>query len=204
MKYAAAAVTLLSAASGVLAAPSKVARTNTTVAAASTIPYLGFIFPNVLKNHDVNSNRNDDDVQTATVRNGGIETSTLYQLPIPDNTAGKTCALVVFAGRVGNGDNILGEQAMDIFNNNIDDLAALDEGNFRNQELARIRFNPATGLYDFDAVDVVPKIQEFPCPAGKTLEWESVAVGDFDINVIQQDFSFDGVHIPNGLTIAFY
>ena len=203
MKYTAAALTLLSVASGAFAVPTKIARdaVNTT-AAAST--YEGFIFPNVIKNHNLNSNQNTADVQTATVRNGNIETSTLYQLPVPNSAAGKTCALVIFAGRVGNGDNILGEQALDIFNNNIQDLATLAQGNFRDQQLARVRFNRDTGLYDFDVDDFTPKIQSFPCPAGKTLEWESAAVGEFDINVIRQDFAYDGVHIPNGLTIGFY
>jgi hypothetical protein len=198
MQCAATAITLLSAATGAFAIPSRFTRD------ANSTSYAGFIFPNVLKNHDLTSNLNTDDVQTATVRNGGIETSTLYQLPIPESAQGKTCTLVVFAGKVGNGDNILGERALDIFNNNIDDLAALGEGNFRNQQLARVRFNSSSALYDFDIANFTPKIQSFPCPAGKTLEWESVAVGEFDINVIKQDFSFDGVNIPNGLTIAFF
>lgn len=203
MKCAAVALTVLSAATGALAVPTRFARDSSNSSVSST-SYSGFIFPNVLKNHDLTSNLNTNDVQTATVRNGNIETSTLYQLPIPEDTEGKTCALVIFAGKVGNGDNILGEQAMDIFNNNIEDLAALEEGNHRNQQLARVRFNPATGFYDFDATAVTPKIQSFPCPAGKVLEWESVAVGEFDINVIKQDFWFDGVNTPNGLTIAFF
>ena len=76
-------------------------------------------------------------------------------------------------------------------------------GNFRNNQLARIRFNAATGLYDFDNVDFNAIIDEFPCPAGRTLEWESVAVGEFDINVIRQDFVDPGFGFPNGLSVAF-
>lgn len=201
MKYATAA-TLLSAA-GALAAPAiKTApRQTSNVTDTSSTP-LGFIFPNVLSIHNVNTNLNVISAKTDTVRVGNSETSTLYQLPIPPNTSGHTCGLVIFAGE--NGDTVSGTGALDIFNNNIQNLAALGAGNFRNQELARVVFDPATGLFGFDTADVVPLIESFPCPAGKTLEWESVAVGTSDTVIIQQDFSFDGVNIPNGLTIAFW
>lgn len=202
MKYINTALTLLSA-TGALAAPAA-KRAETSTAAGYSHP-IGFVLPSLIKSHDVNTNVNTQDFQTATVRNGGNELSTLYEIPVPASLAGRTCGLVIAAGKLGGGgDNILGEAAMDIFNNNIASLAATAQGNFRNQELARVRFDAATGLYEFDAVDVTPKIQEFPCPAGKTLEWESVAVGDFDINVIRQDFAFDGQHIPNGLSIAYW
>ncbi|KAI0137098.1 hypothetical protein BJ170DRAFT_604514 [Xylariales sp. AK1849] len=200
MKYSASILGLLSA-TGTLAVPTKRESSGTRVAKPE---YLGFVVPTIIKNHDIASNENTQEFQTATVRNGGIETSTLYEIPIPADLAGKTCGLVIFARKIGNGDNVLGEQAMDIFNNNIPDLLALQEGNFRNQELARVRFDAASGLYLFDETAVTPKIQEFPCPAGKTLEWESVAVGEFDINVIRQDFAFDGENVPNGLSIAYW
>ena len=204
MKFSASAVTLLSAAAGVMAAPST-QKASSTVATRDSHRggFAGFVLPNLIKNHDVVSNLNTKDVQTATVRNGHAETSTLYQIPIPEWLDGKICSLVVSAGRIGKGDNVLGEQAMDIFNNNIADLGALESGNFRNNQLARIRFNAATGLYDFDNVDFNAIIDEFPCPAGRTLEWESVAVGEFDINVIRQDFVDPGFGFPNGLSVAF-
>ncbi len=104
MKYTAAAITILAAATGAMAAPATakgIAARNQTN--SNTSGYAGFIFPTVLKNHDVVSNQNTDDVQTATVRNGGGETSTVYSLPIPAEAAGKTCSLVVFAVRDGGG-----------------------------------------------------------------------------------------------------
>jgi len=204
MKWAT-AVALVSAAAGATAAPATrfVPRDNSTSAATYDHPS-GFIFPRVIKNHDVNTNLNTLDYKTYTVRSGGTEKTTLYELPIPDYTAGKKCGLVVRASRIGYGDRVEGEQALDIFSNQITDLASLASGNFRNNPLARVRFNAATGFYDFDAVDVKPIIKEFPCPAGKTLEWESVSVGTEDLNIITQDYYFDGVHAPNGLTIAYW
>ncbi|KAH8196986.1 hypothetical protein TruAng_008845 [Truncatella angustata] len=224
-----AAIVALFAASGTIAAPSlswkhrytnsttpcygnSTVPTNTTTPSNSTIPsnttypisYTGFILPTLLKNHDIPTNDNALDLQTATVRNGVAETSTLYEIPVPAELAGKTCSLVIQAGHLGRGDNILGTQAMDIFNNNIESLATLDYGNHRNKQLARVHFDSTTGLYAFDETVLPPLIKSFPCPAGKTLEWESVAVGDFDINVIRQDFEVDGKHIPNGLSIGYH
>ncbi|KAI0131576.1 hypothetical protein F4814DRAFT_445717 [Daldinia grandis] len=46
--------------------------------------------------------------------------------------------------------------------------------------------------------------ESFPCPAGKTLHWETVAIGQFDINVIKQDFMVDGTNTPNGLGAGWF
>ncbi|KAH8675539.1 hypothetical protein BX600DRAFT_432111 [Xylariales sp. PMI_506] len=196
MKYSAAAVAIISA-TGTLAAPAAAKRDY------STPDYLGFVFPSVLKTHSINTNVNTFSDQTVTVRNGNAETSTLYQLPIPAEAAGKTCGLLVRAYYAG--DDVEGEQALDIFNNNIDDLAALEQGNFRNQQLARVRLDTSSeGFFVFDESPIAPLIQSFPCPVGKTLEWESVAVGTADTVIISQDYSWDGTNFPNGLTIAFW
>ncbi|KAI1403319.1 hypothetical protein F4819DRAFT_231260 [Hypoxylon fuscum] len=201
MKYATAALCLISATLS-LAAPTT---SNKVVSARGEHAWAGFAVPSIIKNHDITSNLNTQDVQTATVRNGGVETSTLYDIPIPESAAGKTCALVIRAGRIGNGDNVLGEQAMDIFKNGFTDLAALPSGNLRDTQLARVRFDAASGFYGFDKVDFAnPAVESFPCPAGKTLHWESVAVGEFDINVIQQDFHVVGTNAPNGLSVGWW
>lgn len=168
----------------------------------------GYVVPKLIKSHDIQTNLNAVDIQTSTVRNGNTETSTLYDIPIPQALGGKTCALVFRAGQIGSGDVVEGEQAMDIFRNNFEDLSTLQYGNLRDQELARIRFDATSGYYVFDVVDVVPKIDNFPCPAGRTLHWESVAVGTYDVNIVQQEFSQDGTYsgsgIPNGLSIAWW
>lgn len=199
MKTTAAAALALAA--GAIAAPAG--------ASKREVEYKGFIVPTVVANHDVNSNLNYLDDKTDTVREPGIETTTLYELPIPEAAAGKICRLVVFAGRVGHGDIVEGEQALDIFNNNIDNLAELKQGNLRNLQLARIRFDEYSGLFDFDLDDFNAIIDEFPCPAGATLEWESVSVGERNKVVIEQDFAPEGqenvlYEMPNGLSIAFY
>ncbi|KAI5922449.1 hypothetical protein F4810DRAFT_673814 [Camillea tinctor] len=164
---------------------------------------LGFAVPSILKIHDITSNQNTPAWQTSTVRSGGFETSTLYDIPIPAAAQGRTCGLVFRAGRVGAGDAVQGEQALDVFRNGFTDLASLTEGNLREAQLARIRFDAATGLYAFDETAIAPAIREFPCPTG-TLHWEAAAVGELDVNVVQQDFSYDGTNVPNGISVAWW
>ncbi|KAI6088778.1 hypothetical protein F4821DRAFT_232937 [Hypoxylon rubiginosum] len=201
MKYTTAVLCLASATLS-LAAPTTI---NKAVSARDEHAWAGFAVPSIIKNHDITSNLNTQDIQTATVRNGNVETSTLYDIPIPASAAGKTCSLVIRAGRIGAGDNILGEQAMDVFKNGWTDLATLTSGNLRDAQLARVRFDAGSGLYGFDKVDFAnPTIESFPCPAGKTLHWETVAVGSFDINVIKQDFQVDGANVPNGLSVGWW
>ncbi|KAI1654245.1 hypothetical protein F4813DRAFT_371924 [Daldinia decipiens] len=200
MKYATAALCLISATLS-LAAPTG---TN-TVSAREEHAWAGFAVPSIIKNHDITSNLNTQDVQISTVRNGNTETSTLYDIPIPESAAGKTCTLVIHAGRISNGDSVLGEKALDLFRNSFTDLANLPSGNLRDTQLARVRFDDATGFYNFDKVGFSnPAVESFPCPAGKTLHWETVAVGQFDINVIKQDFVVDGTNAPNGLSVGWF
>ncbi|OTB14881.1 hypothetical protein K445DRAFT_318791 [Daldinia sp. EC12] len=200
MKYTTAALCLVSATLS-LAAPTG----TSTVSARGGQAWAGFALPSIIKNHDITTNLNTADVQTSTVRNGGVETSTLYDIPIPEAAAGKTCSLVIHAGRIGNGDNILGEKALDLFRNSFTDLSNLPSGNLRDTQLARVRFDDSTGLYNFDKVGFAnPAVESFPCPAGKTLHWETVAVGEFDINVIQQDFWVTGAGVPNGLSVGWW
>jgi hypothetical protein len=192
---------------------------NTTVPSNTTIPtnsttssnttgsglYSGFIRPTLLKTHDVVTNQNIQSAKTVTVRQGIVETSTLYEIPVPESLAGKTCSLVIRASHLSHGDAVLGAQAMDIFRNDVESLAQLRYGNHRDVQLARVRFDERTGLYGFDATVLPPAIKSFPCPAGKTLEWESVAVGDYDVNIIQQNFHLgDEKGVPNGLSIGYY
>ncbi|KAI8962039.1 hypothetical protein F5Y11DRAFT_204262 [Daldinia sp. FL1419] len=200
MKYTTAALCLVSATLS-LAAPTS----SNVVSARDTHAWAGFAVPSIIKNHDITTNLNTQDVQTSTVRNGDFETSTLYDIPIPESATGKTCTLVIHAGRIGNGDNVLGEKALDLFKNSFTDLANLPSGNLRDTQLARVRFDDSTGFYDFDKVGFAnPAVESFPCPAGKTLHWETVAVGSFDINVIQQDFAVNGANVPNGLSVGWW
>ncbi|TRX97409.1 hypothetical protein FHL15_001687 [Xylaria flabelliformis] len=186
MKYATAALGLLSA----------------TLSAAAPTTTAGYAVPSILKIHNIANNNNYQDVRTSTVRSGTFETSTLYDIPIPATAAGRTCGLVFHSA---NGyDAIEGEGALDIFKNGFTDLASLNQGNLRDQELARIVFDYDTGFYDFKRSDFTPTIDSFPCPAGQTLHWEAAAVGTFDVNVVAQDFSYDGTHVPNGISVAWW
>ncbi|KAI8630723.1 hypothetical protein F5Y19DRAFT_32640 [Xylariaceae sp. FL1651] len=198
MKYTTAALSLLSATLS-LAAP-----TTTVLDTRDALNAAGYAVPSIIKIHNIASNQNVQDVKTSTVRNGQFETSTLYDIPIPAAAAGHTCGLVFRASPSGGADSVQGTGGLDIFKNDFTDLASLSQGNLRDQEIARIVFNPATGFYDFDRVDFTPTIDAFPCPAGNTLHWEAAAVGEFDIDVVQQNFAYDGVHVPNGLSVAWW
>ncbi|KAI2468380.1 hypothetical protein F4781DRAFT_398084 [Annulohypoxylon bovei var. microspora] len=195
MQYTTAALCLISATLS-LAAP--------TTKLSARDAFSGFIVPSVIKTHDISSNANTATGHISTIRAANnVETSTLYQIPVPADLAGKTCALVIRASAY---DNVEGTQEMDVFNNLFADLNNLPSGNQRNQQLARVQFNAASGFYDFDTVGFAnPKIQSFPCPAGTTLKWESVAVGTFDVNVIQQaSYDVVGADAPNGLSIGYF
>jgi hypothetical protein len=151
--------------------------------------------------HSIATNQNYPDVKTSTIRSGTFESSTLYDIPIPAAAAGRTCGLVFHAL---SSDQIQGTGALDIFKNSFTDLASLTQGNLRDQQIARIVYNPNTGYYDFKRIDFTPTVDSFPCPAGKTLHWEAAAVGEFDVNIVKQDFAYDGVHVPNGISVAWW
>ncbi|KAI1638209.1 hypothetical protein F4809DRAFT_600818 [Biscogniauxia mediterranea] len=201
MKYTAAALCLVSATLS-LAAPTTTTSTTTKVAGRDASHPAGYALPSILKTHDVASNQNTQGSQTETVRNGGVETSTLYDIPIPSGLEGRTCGLVFRAGRAG--DTVLGEQALDVFRGGWADLADLAEGNLRGTQLARLRFDAASGLYAFDDSALPPAVREFPCPAGAVLHWEAAAVGEFDVNIVGQDFAYDGQDVPNGISVAWW
>ncbi|KAI1872776.1 uncharacterized protein JN550_003650 [Neoarthrinium moseri] len=165
--------------------------------------YQGFILPSIVKNHDINSNLNTRSSQAVTSRTVNSETSSLFEIPIPANLTGKSCHLVISADVASNGDAVSGSQAMDIFSTNIVDLVSMRQGNLRNIQQARMRFNTTSGLYTFDETILAPRLKDFPCPAGTQLELESVAVGDYDINNIRQDFIYNGQKAPNGLSIGY-
>ncbi|KAK5636595.1 hypothetical protein RRF57_012307 [Xylaria bambusicola] len=185
MKFTTAALTLLPA--------------TLTVAAPTTTS--GYAVPSIMKVHDITSNSNSVTGWTNTVRSGNYETSTLYDIPIPAAAAGRTCGLVF---KASGSDYIQGAQALDIFKNGFTDLASLDSGNLRDQQIARIVFNPATGNYDFKRSDFTPTVESFPCPAGKVLHWEAAAVGEFDVNIVAQQFGYDGTNVPNGISVAWW
>ncbi|KAI1745485.1 hypothetical protein F4680DRAFT_442958 [Xylaria scruposa] len=147
-----------------------------TLSAAAPTTTAGYAVPSILKVHSINDNSNTQGVKTSTVRSGTFETN----------------------------DDIEGTGSLDIFKNGFTDLATLNSGNLRDQQLARIVFNANTGLYDFKRSDFTPTIDSFPCPAGQTLHWEAAAVGTFDKNVVAQDFSYDGTHVPNGISVAWW
>ncbi|KAI0425612.1 hypothetical protein F5Y09DRAFT_346531 [Xylaria sp. FL1042] len=172
-----------------------------TLSVAAPTTTSGYAVPSILKVHDITTNLNTASSQTSTVRQGNFETSTLYDIPIPAAAAGRTCGLVFHAKAA---DDVEGTKALDIFKNGFTDLATLNQGNLRNTQIARIVLNTDTGNYDFKRSDFTPTVDQFPCPAGTTLHWEAVAVGEFDINKVAQDFVYDGVHVPNGISVAFW
>ncbi|KAI1099712.1 hypothetical protein F4804DRAFT_321074 [Jackrogersella minutella] len=197
MKFTATALVLISSTLS-LAAPTKTPLHLTT---RDQPPFANFTVPGVVKVHNVVNNANTYSSQTSTIRNGSIETSTLYEIYLPSTSAGKTCQLVIHTAA---GDTIFGAQAVDIFSSGITDLNTANSGNLRGQQLARMRWNAATQLYDFDTVDVVPKVQNFPCPSGGSVHYEAVAVGDLDVNVINQDFFVHGTTVPHGVSIGWF
>ncbi|KAI2602310.1 hypothetical protein GGR54DRAFT_529035 [Hypoxylon sp. NC1633] len=204
MQYSTAALCLISATLS-LAAPTSISSSSKAISERQEHGYAGFAVPTIIKIHDGTSGQNTADTQTATARKDGAETSTLYDIPIPGEAAGKTCTLLIRAAKTEDGDVSVGEQAMDIFKNRFLDQDGLASGNQRDTQLARVRFDAATGFYQFDEAGFAnPSIESFPCPAGKTLHWESVAVGEFDINFIQQDFTVDGANAPNGFSVGWW
>ncbi|KAI1825423.1 hypothetical protein F4861DRAFT_547720 [Xylaria intraflava] len=165
-------------------------------------PIIGYIVPNLIKIHNVNNNVNSANEETFTVRNATMETTSLYQIPVASWTFGKICGLVITATTPP--DIIDGTKTLFIFSNNIQNLANQATGNLRNKELAEVTFNPFEGRYDFDFNDFTPSIASFPCPAGKTLQWESVSQGDEDDNIFRQDFFVNGNFAPKGLSLAVW
>ncbi|GJN68121.1 hypothetical protein PLICBS_002164 [Purpureocillium lilacinum] len=187
---------LAAAATGTIAGPSKIYARNGTTTTSN------FILPNAMAVHSINSNANTPSTQIQTIRLGGVETSTLVSFVIPSTATG-TCKTHISAGRLGSGDKVQGSQIVDIFSTLLTDINTTPSGNQRNLGLGRLRFNGATNEFDFDARDVQPTIQTFPCPAGKTLQWEIVAVGESDEVIIGQDFTSSGSGVPNGISIEF-
>ncbi|KAI1084856.1 hypothetical protein F5B20DRAFT_223280 [Whalleya microplaca] len=195
MKSLNVALCLLSATAS-LAAPSP------QLSSRQVFEYLGVAAPSVVKIHNISTNLNTFSDHTQTVRNGSLETSTLYEIPIPAAAAGRTCRLVIRASNVGSGDVVQGTQALDVFHNTFTDLADLDSGNLRGEEVARVVFNASTGNYDFDTTAFPPTVDGFPCPSGN-YSLETVAVGDFDVNIFGQNF--EDAHAPSeGLGIGYF
>lgn len=92
-----------------------------------------------------------------------------------------------------------------MFRSSFADLFQLNAGNQRDVQLARMRFDESTGLYAFDKTDFPnPAVESFPCPAGLSVRWETVAVGDLDVNVVRQDSVASGGVVPNGLSVGWW
>ncbi|KAJ6439175.1 endonuclease/reverse transcriptase [Purpureocillium lavendulum] len=160
-----------------------------------------YIMPNAMAIHNVNTNANTPVAQIQAVREDATEISTLVSFSIPAWTANMTCKTGIAANRLGVGDDLRGAQTVDIFSTLLTDIRNTPSGNQRNKHLARLRFNSTTKLFDFDVNTVTPQIQEFPAPAGVTLQWEIVAVGFPDRVLIGQDFAQGGWAKPNGIFI---
>ncbi|KAI1382812.1 uncharacterized protein F4822DRAFT_422686 [Hypoxylon trugodes] len=162
-----------------------------------------FVAPDLIRVHNVKTNLNTDTDSTTTQRAALIETSTLYEVKIPQTAPGANCSLVLFAGAFG--DVVSGAQSVNFFNNTISDLAKQGMGNLRDRDLGRVNFNPDTKLFDFDETVVKDPIAKwFECPpAGTTMVFEAVAVGDFDaVNITQAPSS--AINPPNGFSLRIY
>lgn len=165
------------------------------------------ILPNELASHDVIAGTNFPAAATNTARNGGAETSTLYQVSFPQSVAGLTCAARFFSGLAS--DSVVGTGELDFFSTGItQDLNDQHSGNLRDQGLGRIAFVPGQSG-DFVVDPNVPFVYAggFPCPAGQTFVLESAAVGEFDVVSVGQDFAgawtpADGT--PHGLSFIAY
>lgn len=164
------------------------------------------ILPTQLASHDVNKGDNVFALNTITVRNNGIETSTLYEVEFADALAGLTCVGDFFAGRAT--DSFQGTSDLDFFTTGIEDLDAQENGNLRDQPIARINFVAIGEDFTIDpTVTASSLVTGFPCPAGQTLVLESVAVGDFDVVTVGQDLSGQWTPAagrPNGLSFIAY
>ncbi|KAJ6441480.1 CRAL/TRIO domain-containingprotein [Purpureocillium lavendulum] len=183
------ALTILAfAATGAIAAPSKiVARTP------------GYIVPNSLTKHDVwsGANTGSNHIQVSR-RLSGPETSTIVTISIPATAKG-TCHVRM----VNNGAGITrGSKAVDLFSTLLDSTVP-PSGNLRDHPQGRLEYNTGTQEFTFNTRDVQPKAQNFPCPAGQTLRWELVAVGENDDVIIQQDFTKPTVNLPFGFFIEY-
>ncbi|KAI0392718.1 hypothetical protein F5Y17DRAFT_435225 [Xylariaceae sp. FL0594] len=200
MQYSTAVFALLSlfSASASLAAPT----TNTPAAAT------GFALPSLIRAHNVTSNANsgvegsESVPALSTFRRARDEMTTLFDIPIPASAAGRTCALVIKASPPF--DVVYDGTKLDIFANGFTDLAVLTQGNLRDRQLARVVFNAHTNVFDFLRADFVPTIDAFPCPAGKTLHWEAVSVGEDVFTFIAQASVVLGSEVPEGLSVAWF
>lgn len=165
------------------------------------------VLPTQLASHDVNRGDNVFALNTVTARNGGIETSTLYEVEFSEALAGLTCEGHFFAGRAT--DSAVGTGSLDFFSTGIKDLAAQASGNLRDQAIGRINFNGVGNEFTIDPT--IPFLfgsgSAFPCPAGETIVFESVAVGEFDVVVIGQDLAehwTPAAGKPDGLSFIAY
>ncbi|KAI0008420.1 hypothetical protein F4779DRAFT_451162 [Xylariaceae sp. FL0662B] len=138
-------------------------------------------------------------------RQAATDTSTYYQFSLPASASGRTCRLVIHAS-LNRGYNIQGTQAIDIFTIQSADLGNQMGAATRLQYVARLRFNQFTSFYYFDYTAVYPTVQFFACPlAGQNLTLEAAPVGDYDINIIPQDFTAGtGFFVPNGVSIGYF
>lgn len=146
------------------------------------------ILPVALASHDVNTGANTLGTATTTKRKGNVETSTLYQVTFPASVAGLTCAGRFHSGR--STDSVEGTGNLDFFDTMITQpLANQKYGNLRNTALGRLDWAGVGNDFVIDPTITFPGAKGFPCPAGKTIVVESVAVGTTDVVNVAQDFA---------------
>ncbi|KAI1433220.1 hypothetical protein GGR50DRAFT_696328 [Xylaria sp. CBS 124048] len=159
-----------------------------------------FILPTVSKSHNVatNNNANENDNVIEISRGVGDEISALVQFDIPSSAAGSNCTLTLATSQ---GDTETGTAQVSLFTSNIHDLANQNTGNLRNQPGGRLDFDATEMLFIYDA-GFAPLFSNFACPAGQTLVFEGVAVGDNDTLAITQDTSVAAGNIPSGFSLG--
>ncbi|UNI16427.1 hypothetical protein JDV02_002859 [Purpureocillium takamizusanense] len=210
---------ILAAATGTIAAPANIHARCDPAPAPGTVPppapgsatppkapttpaTANYILPNAMAVHNVNNNANKPSTQILTTKKGNTETSTLVSFQVPSTATG-TCKTHINVGALGGADKIGGSQTVRIFRTLLTNIPATPTGNQRNIELGQLRFDAAAKGFAFEKGSVQPTIQTFPCPAGKTIQWEIVAVGDSDEIIVGQDFTSSGAGVPNGIYIEY-
>lgn len=122
--------------------------------------------------------------------NGGNNVQTLMNIPIPSSASGKQCSLV-FTDPTA----FSGSKQMQLFtlgdNKVIGAQTTFENRPYRDQHIADVYV--AADSATFTTYGEAFKNNDFPCPAGKTLSFELVSVGDND------DITWE---LPNGLAVV--
>ncbi|KAJ6443691.1 Conidial yellow pigment biosynthesis polyketide synthase [Purpureocillium lavendulum] len=199
---ASALIILVAAATGAIAAPSRIdtrCGSNCTSTGGGAKYYL---LPNAMATHDVKTNANTQSRQIQVSRQGVNELSTLVSFQVPANA--RECKTHINARLPSGGSaTVQGSQTVDIFSTLLTNIATTPTGNQRNLGLGRLAYDEGLKEFQFTKGAVPPRIETFPCPAGQTLQWEIVAVGETDDICIPQDFTSTGSGLPKGISIEY-